>query len=77
MDKNIFIQLLNKHDIDPNIVCFNNTSKDDVFCVMDNYNTIDVFYRERGREFDVQKFSTQSEALEYLLKKVLTISGKL
>ena len=77
MNKNEFVEILIKYNIDPNIVCFNDKIKDDVFCFMDNYNAVDVFYRERGREFDLQKFSTQSDALEYLSNKILVMSGKL
>ena len=77
MNKNEFVEILIKYNIDPNIVCFNDKIKDDVFCVMDNYNAVDVFYRERGREFGLQKFSTQSDALEYLSNKILVMSGKL
>lgn len=76
MDKQQFMSLLIQHNINPEVVCFNDNIKDDVFCVMDNYKTVDVFYRERGREFELQRFKTQSEALEYLLMKILKISGK-
>lgn len=77
MNINEFIEILIKYNIDPNIVCFNDKIKDDVFCVMDNYNSVDVFYRERGREFELKNFSTQSDALEYLSNKILVMSGKL
>ena len=43
MNKNEFVEILIKYNIDPNIVCFNDKIKDDVFCVMNNYNAVDVF----------------------------------
>ena len=72
-----FIELLVNKGIDPNIVCFNDTIKDDVFCVMEQYHFVEVFYRERGRAFDMKKFKTQSEALLYLAEKILRVSGKM
>ena len=76
MNKQQLMEQLIKYNIDTNIVCYNDTLRDDVFCVMDNYGGVDVFYRERGREFDFHRFTSESEALEYLLKKILLISGK-
>ena len=47
MDKPAFLEKLCEYGIDTNIVCFNDSAKDDVFCVINNYGYTDVFYRER------------------------------
>lgn len=71
-----FNNILTRNDISPENVCFNNNIADDVFCVRENYNKIEVFYRERGNEYGMQTFQTLSEALEYLLDKMLKMTGK-
>lgn len=48
MDKQAFLKKLCEYGIDTNIVCFNDSVKDDVFCVINNYGYTDVFYRERA-----------------------------
>ena len=75
MDKPAFLKKLCEYGIDKNIVCFNDSAKDDVVCVIRNYGYTDVFYRERGCEYDRHRFLSQPEALQYLLNKILTISG--
>ena len=75
MDKQAFLKKLCEYGIDTNIVCFNDSVKDDVFCVISNYEYTDVFYRERGCEYDMHRFLSQPEALQYLLNKILAISG--
>ena len=76
MNENNFILELLKYGIDPGIICFNNNARDDAFCVRDNYSIVEVFYRERGKEYDLRKFPNRELALEYLLNKILSISGK-
>ena len=75
MDKPAFLKKLCEYGIDTNIVCFNDSAKDDVFCVINNHGYTDVFYRERGCEYDRHRFLSQPEALQYLLNKILTIAG--
>ena len=75
MDKPVFLKKLCEYGIDTNIVCFNDSAKDDVFCVINNHGYTDVFYRERGCEYDRHRFLSQPEALQYLLNKILTIAG--
>ena len=44
-----FDSILIDNNISPENVCFNNNVADDVFCVRENYDRIEVFYRERGK----------------------------
>lgn len=39
MDKQAFLKKLCEYGIDTNIVCFNDSVKDDVFCVINNYGS--------------------------------------
>ena len=66
-----FNNILILNQISPENVCFNNNVADDVFCVRENYGRIEVFYRERGKEFDMQVFQSLSLALVYLLDKMI------
>lgn len=77
MNKQEFLIKLSENDISLDNICFNDGVKDDVFCVRENYNRFEVFYRERGKEYDAKSFLTLSEALEYLLDKILKMTGKL
>ena len=77
MSKQEFLKKLVENGIDLDNICFNDGAKDDVFCVRENYNRVEVFYRERGNEYDLRNFSTLSQALEYLLSKILKMTGKL
>ena len=47
MDKQAFLKKLCEYGMDTNIVCFNDSVKDDVFCVISNYEwvqtTISIF----------------------------------
>lgn len=76
MNKQDFLKGLSEKNISPENICFNDEVKDDVFCVRENYACIEVFYRERGKEYGLQKFSTMSQALEYLYNKILKMTGK-
>ncbi|MEG1886915.1 MAG: hypothetical protein RR177_02210 [Oscillospiraceae bacterium] len=77
MNKQDFFKSLSENNIDLENICFNDGVKDDVFCVRENYTCVEVFYRERGKEYDLQKFLSLSQALEYLLNKILKMTGKL
>lgn len=67
MDKKQFLSALQSAGIEPHLVCFNDYIKDDVFCVIETYGRIEVFYRERGKEFSKRNFEVLSDALSYLL----------
>ena len=77
MNKQDFLKRLSENNISLENICFNDEVKDDVFCDRENYTCVEVFYRERGKEYDLQTFPTLSQALEYLLNKILKITGRL
>lgn len=76
MNREEFIETLNKNGIDSNIVSF-----DDGFaeghCVRKNYFRWEVFIRERGQEYDVIGFPSESDALTYLLEEILRFYRKI
>ena len=70
MTKEQFFRILKANNIPLDLICFDDNIKDDVFCINHNYTHWEVFYRERGKEFDVKKFVTESDALKCLLDKL-------
>ena len=65
-----FVDLLKENKIDTSIVHFE-SSVTDGYYVLKNYHRWEVFYRERGKDYDCVGFPSESDALEYLLKKLL------
>lgn len=65
-----FVDLLKENKIDTGIVHFENSVADGYY-VLKNYHRWEVFYRERGKDYDCIGFPSESDALEYLLKKLL------
>ena len=65
-----FVDLLKENKIDTSIVHFENSVADGYY-VLKNYHRWEVFYRERGKDYDFIGFPSESDALEYLLKKLL------
>ena len=64
-----FVDLLKENKIDTSIVHFENSVADGYY-VLKNYYRWEVFYRERGKDYDCVGFPSESDALEYLLKKL-------
>ena len=69
MTHNEFITLLNQNNIDSNTIHFENSVADGYY-VLKNYYRWEVFYREHGKDYDCVGFPSESDALEYLLKKL-------
>lgn len=65
-----FVDLLKENKIDTSIVYFESSVADGYY-VLKNYHRWEVFYRERGKDYDCVGFPSESDALEYLLKKLL------
>ena len=65
-----FVDLLKENKIDTSIVHFENSVADGYY-VLKNYHRWEVFFRERGKDYDCIGFPSESDALEYLLKKLL------
>lgn len=68
MTQNEFISLLKENDVDTNIIHFENSVADGYY-VIKNYQRFEVFFRERGKDYDCIGFPSESDALKYLLGK--------
>ena len=71
MTKKEFLNTLNQHNLNPSIICWEDSVKDDVFCVYSGNGVCNVYYQERGKRFREMAFQTESDALEYLLTQLL------
>lgn len=75
MIRSEFLELLKQNRIDVNLVSFAPELKDG-YCVRKSHLRWEVFVRERGSEYEVLGFPSESNALEYLFKELLSIYGK-
>ncbi len=64
-----FIDLLERNNLSTSLVHFENTVSDGYY-VLKNYYRWEVFFRERGKDYDCLGFPSESNALEYLLRKL-------
>ena len=65
-----FLELCKSKNISTNLIHFENSVADGYY-VLKNYHRCEVFYRERGKDYDCVGFPSESDALEYLLKKLV------
>ena len=70
MTKDEFVKSLDNSSISSDLVHFENSAADGYY-VLKNYHRWEVFYRERGKDYDCVGFPSESNALEYLLKKLV------
>lgn len=75
MTKTDFLELLKKNNIDADIVVFDDPIREG-YCVRRNHFRWEVFFRERGKEYDCIGFPSESDAMEYLFEKLFSIYGK-
>ena len=75
MTKAEFLELLKKYNINENLVVFDGAIKEG-YCVRKNYFRWEVFFRERGKEYDCVGFPSESNALQYLFDKLYSIYVK-
>lgn len=73
MTREEFLQALVDNGISIDCVCFDDGFKDDVYCVWTYHGISEVFYRERGTVHGLTRFTSEPEALEYLLEKLKKI----
>lgn len=75
MTKAEFLELLKKHNINENLVVLDDAVKEG-YCVRKNHFRWEVFFRERGKEYDCIGFTSESNALQYLFDKIYSIYVK-
>ena len=70
-----FFDLLKKYNINEKLVVFDDTTKEG-YCVRKNYFRWEVFFRERGKEYNCVGFPSESNALQYLFDKLYSLYVK-
>jgi hypothetical protein len=70
-----FYAILNENGFDPNLVRINDNTADCVYFINKNYYKYEVGFRERGNVFQPKTFYTESEALRYVLKEILSVKS--
>ncbi len=75
MTREEFFNKLRLKNIDTKIVVLYDNIKDG-YCVRKNYFRWEVFTRERGKEYDVVGFPSESDALQYLFENLCNIYGR-
>lgn len=75
MTKEEFFEAIESKSVLPNLVHFKNSVADGYY-VLKNYLRWEVFYRERGKDYDCVGFPSESDALVYLLGKLGCIYEK-
>ncbi len=68
MTKSEFLELCENNNISIDLIHFKNSVADGYYA-LENYHRWEVFYRERGKDYDCVGFPSESDALEYLLKR--------
>lgn len=69
-----FLDLLKKNDIDADSVVFDDPVKEG-YCVRKNFSHWEVFFRERGKEYECVGFPSESNALQYLFEKLSRLNA--
>lgn len=72
MTRNEFLQSLRENDIDESLVSFGPVFKEG-HCVRKVWFRWEVFIRERGKDYDVMGFPSESDALQYLFEELRSI----
>ncbi len=75
MNREKFMLLLQENGIDPNIVSFD-SSVNDGYNIRKNRIRWETFVRDRGKEYNCIGFLSESDALEYMLEKIIELYGK-
>lgn len=75
MTRSEFLDLLTKNGIDTSIVCFHDSTKDG-YCIRKNHSRWEVLNRERGIEYEIMGYPSESDALTCLFNKLIVIYGK-
>ena len=65
-----FLELCQHNNISTNLIHFENSVTDGYY-VLKNYHRWEVFYRERGKDYDCVGFPSESDALLYLSERLI------
>ena len=65
-----FLELCETNNISTDLIHFENSVADGYY-VLKNYHRWEVFFRERGKDYDCVGFPSESDALIYLADKLM------
>lgn len=71
MNKDDLRILLNEKKVNPGIYFLDGGNPSEAYCINQNSGCWEVYYSERGCKTDLKVFDSESEACEYLLKRIL------
>ena len=70
MTRTEFLELCENKNISPNLIHFKNAVADGYY-VLKNHHRWEVFYRERGKDYNCIGFPSESDALLYLSERLV------
>ena len=70
MTRTEFLELCESNNISTNLIHFENSVAEGYY-ILKNYHRWEVFYRERGKDYDCVGFPSESDALLYLSEKLI------
>ena len=70
MKRTEFLALCRNSTISTNLIHFENSVADGYY-VLKNYHRWEVFFRERGTDYECMGFPSESDALNYLAEKLI------
>ncbi len=76
MTRDEFIILLKSNNIDPSIVNFNNNTSEG-YCIRKNHFRWETLFRERGIEYNILGYPSESDALISMLDELINIYSKI
>lgn len=76
MTRTEFLQELEDHNIDKSGIIFDPSPLDEGYCVRKNYYRWEVFWRERGQNYEVLGFPSESDALQHMLHRLIHDRGE-
>ena len=65
-----FLKLCESKNISPNLIHFESSVAEGYY-VLKNYHRWEVFFRERGTDYECMGFPSESDALNYLADKLI------
>lgn len=75
MTRDEFVTQLIINRIDPNLVCFDDDVQEG-YCIRKNHFRWETLVKERGKEYDVLGYSSESDALENMLAELIRLYKK-
>ena len=76
MTRDEFFKLLEDNNINPNMVSIDDNTSEG-YCIRKNHFRWETLVRERGKEYDVLGYPSESDALEKMSEELIRIYSKI